>query len=318
MKLKITILSVGCGDAALLGEETTGALSRGRQVILRTEKNGISAWLEARSIPFLSLDSLYDEAEDFDTLCDTIASFLWTKAKAAPVVYAVTDALSDGSVSAIYRAKPDNGEVEIIPGTGLAELYLPAFRSALPESDLRIVSAERFLRTRFDPDGNLLILELDNALLAGDIKLRLSEHLPDDFELLFMRDESFCILIHLYELDRQPAYDHRTALFIPSCPMENRGGFTTEDLHYGLRLLRNRTLLSRTGSPHLSLEPSLCEIAEKCTEAMETDDSETLKEALGDLLLQCMIHADIAENHDEFTKSEMMDALIRRIRDEID
>lgn len=315
MKPKITILTVGYGDGCLLGKETADALTGARQLVLRTEKNGISAWLKARSVPYTSLDSLYESAEDFDSLCRSIASFLWTKADDGPVTYAVTDVLTDGSVSALFRSRPENGEVEILPGTGLMDLCLPALRSAIPEADLRMVSAERFLRTRFDPDGSLLVVEMDSALLAGEIKLRLSERLPDDFDLLFMRDESSAKRIPLYELDRQPAYDHRTALFVPSCPPEKRGGFTRDDLPYALRLFRQQSPCKQ-GTPHAALKPTLLETAERCTSAMEANDSEALMESLGDLLFQCMLHAETAENFDEFTQNEMVDSLIRRIRPE--
>ncbi len=311
MKPKITVLSVGYGDASLFGKATEDALTSARQLVLRTEKNAVSIWLESRGIPFTSLDSLYETAEDFDSLCESIASLLWEKAEKAPLTYAVTDALTDGSVASLLRAKPDNGAVEILPGTGLADLYLPAFRSELPEADLRIVSAERFLRTRWDPDGSLLVTEVDNALMAGEIKLRLSERLPDGFELVFMRDETAKKRIPLYELDRQREYDHRTALFIPACPAENRGGYTPDDLDYALRLF-----LGTTKGAQQDAGPSLAEAAKRCDTAVETNDAEALKEALGDLLLRCMARADAAEEYDEFTKNEMMDSLIRRIRGE--
>lgn len=316
MKPKITILTVGYGNDCLLGKETADALTGARLLVLRTEKNGISAWLKARSVPYISLDSLYESAEDFDSLYSSIAAFLWSKADEGPVTYAVTDVLTDGSVTALFRSKPENGEVKILPGTGLMDLFLPAFRSAVPEADLRMVSAERFLRTRFDPDGNLLIVEMDSALLAGEVKLRLSERLPDDFDLLFMRDESSLKRIHLYELDRQPAYDHRTSLFVPSCPAEKRDGFTRDDLPYALRLFRQQSPYCLQGTPHTAMKPTLLDAAERCTSAMKANDSEALMESLGDLLLQCMLHAEIAEDFDEFTRNEMMDSLIRRIRPE--
>lgn len=83
-----------------------------------------------------------------------------------------------------------------------------------------------------------------------------------------------------------------------------------------------RTLRAPGGCPwdaeqsHASLKRYLLEEAYEVIEAIDSNDTEHLKEELGDLLLQPVFHAAIAEENGEFTIDEVLqainDKLIRR------
>jgi len=82
------------------------------------------------------------------------------------------------------------------------------------------------------------------------------------------------------------------------------------------------TLRSEDGCPwdinqdHLSLRRHLIEESYEVVHAIETGDSEHLKEELGDLLLQVLFHAQIGKEADEFDISDVLkginEKLIRR------
>ncbi|HYS42343.1 MAG TPA: MazG nucleotide pyrophosphohydrolase domain-containing protein, partial [Geobacteraceae bacterium] len=60
---------------------------------------------------------------------------------------------------------------------------------------------------------------------------------------------------------------------------------------------------------HESLKRYLIEEAYEVIEAIDTNDPELLKEELGDLLLQPVFHAAIAEEKGEFTMDEVLAAI---------
>ena len=83
-----------------------------------------------------------------------------------------------------------------------------------------------------------------------------------------------------------------------------------------------KTLRSPGGCPwdkkqtHESLIKCLREESEEVIKAIENNDTENLQEELGDLLLQVVFHANLAEEQGKFTISDVIkginDKLIRR------
>ena len=100
--------------------------------------------------------------------------------------------------------------------------------------------------------------------------------------------------------------------------MENK----TEQGRFELLMEIMRKLRAPGGCPwdaeqsHQSLKRYLLEEAYEVIEAIDAKDDSHLKEELGDLLLQPVFHAAIAEERDAFTMNEVLDAindkLIRR------
>lgn len=64
---------------------------------------------------------------------------------------------------------------------------------------------------------------------------------------------------------------------------------------------------------HESMEGCLEEECYEVIDAVRTKDLENLKEELGDVLLQVLMHAQIAEEEAEFTLEEIVDGLARKL-----
>ncbi|WP_216917858.1 MazG family protein [Nocardia noduli] len=64
---------------------------------------------------------------------------------------------------------------------------------------------------------------------------------------------------------------------------------------------------------HDSLRPYLLEETYELLDAIQDDDAETIKEELGDLLLQVLFHSRIAEAAGEFTVDEVAAALVAKL-----
>jgi tetrapyrrole methylase family protein/MazG family protein len=107
----------------------------------------------------------------------------------------------------------------------------------------------------------------------------------------------------LYEIDRSPHIGMLTSLYIPPLG-ENTSFEAFQELVAHLR--------APDGCPwdreqtHQSLRPHLLEEAYEVLAALDEDDAEALGEELGDLLLQIVLHAQIASEYGEFTMSDVI------------
>ena len=310
MKPSITVVSVGPGDPDLLNLRTVQALKESKSLFLLTGRHGIAFWLSSQGIPFSTLDAFYESTEDFDELQRSISSYLWEQASSCPLVYAVPDVPTDLSVRSLFRCKPSGASVRVIPGTGYADVYVSLALGDLADSELRTLSAYDFLSKEADPDCPILITEIDNPLLAGQLKIRLSEMYDDEYDVVFFQGEQRPIRIPLFMLDRRNHYDHQSAVFIPSAPYLRRKHFVLRDLMSIMDTLR-----SPEGCPwdrvqtHRSLRPYLIEEAWECAAAIDQEDMDHLAEELGDLLFQIVFHASIGRTFEEFTINDIITSI---------
>lgn len=79
------------------------------------------------------------------------------------------------------------------------------------------------------------------------------------------------------------------------------------------------TLLGENGCPwdraqtHTSLRPHLLEEADEVCEAIDNSDMAGLKEELGDLLLQVILHSRIAAKEGHFNLADVLDSLTEKL-----
>jgi len=310
MITSITVVSLGPGDPELLNRKTVRTVLNADNLILLTERHLSAGWIASQGKTYTTLDDLFESSEDFDGFHAAAASLLWSKACASSVVFAVPDASTDLTVRTLFRTKPDGGILEIVPGTGYQDAYLSASMGWLPDPDLRVVTATDLLSADYDPNVALLVLELDNALLAGQVKVFLSDLLDDGQEVVLLQGGSSVSAIPLYELDRRDSYDHQTAVLVPSSGLPERTRFVLQDLVRIMDILR-----SPEGCPwdreqtHRSLRPYLTEEAWECVASIDQEDMFHLSEELGDLLFQIIFHSSIGKSFDEFTLNDVISSI---------
>ena len=310
----VTILSVGPGDPDFLNEKTKRILfarDNANPVILRTRRHSLSALLDNQEIPYRTLDDLYDRFDNFDDLSAAIAESVWEAAvESGSVIYAVPDILTDHSVDDVYAKCPSSGKVLSIPGFSYADYYLSACRGIIPTADIRICPAADFDGFSLDPSRPILITELNDPITAGEIKSALSLYVDDETPVCFFAADGLPHSVPLFELDRQPRYDHLSAVAVPGTDVMNRTWKTLNDLLRIMDILR-----SPDGCPwdriqtHESLKPYLVEEAWEVVDAIEQQDSTHLAEELGDLLFQIVFHASIGKSFDEFTMTDIISGI---------
>ena len=315
MKSEIIIVSIGQGDPDLLNAKTIRMLRESNRLLLRTCRHPITAWLESNNIVYQTLDHFYDDADDFDHLNSMIADHIFQEASGSTVVYAVPDSLTDSTVKMLFRTKPDHIRITVIPGIGSFDLHLSSSLQYLKDSSVQIVSAYDLLSSfSYDPRISLLITELDNIILAGQVKITLSNLLEDEHIVYLLRENRDPLSLPLYMLDRQQHINHFSALLIPGSDYLHREKYVLRDLAEIMNRLR-----SPEGCPwdrqqtHYSLRPFLIEEAWECVAAIDEEDYYHLAEELGDLLFQVVFHASIGNDYDEFTLNDVISSICAKM-----
>lgn len=96
--------------------------------------------------------------------------------------------------------------------------------------------------------------------------------------------------------------------------MKNKEKYSYNDLLEIIQILR-----SKNGCPwdlkqtHNSLLPNLLEETYEVIDAIKKNNKDSLKEELGDLLLQIVFHARISEEDNEFTMEEVIDGICKKL-----
>lgn len=308
---KITIVGLGNGpgDLTLAGLQ---ALEGARQLVLRTGRHDTAAWLTDRGMAFTTLDSLYDEAEDFEDLAARAAELLSDMSQTGPVVYAVPGdgALFDGTVEALL-ARPELS-VSVIPGVSAAAAALSTAGGLAPRRGALLLAAAAELDAlRIDGRTPLLVTQLNDPLAAGDVKLKLSAVYGDGAPCVFLTPGK-ARAIRLHELDRQPAIDHDSCVFISG--REDSAPLTFDDLTDIMARLRapGGCAWDREQTHH-SLRRFLLEECYEALDAMERQDPAALRDELGDLLMQVVFHSQIAAERGDFDSLAVTDSICRKM-----
>ena len=159
-------------------------------------------------------------------------------------------------------------------------------------------------------DRNALIREVDTRELAAEVKLKLMDCYPEESEIYVRAGDGGIEKTSLVELDRLPAYDHRLSVLVPAqreLTKLERYGF--DELNRVIHILR-----SPGGCPwdrkqtHKTLRTNLVEESYEAVDAIDREDMDALYDELGDVLLQIVLHAEIAREHGEFTIGDVTTA----------
>lgn len=102
-----------------------------------------------------------------------------------------------------------------------------------------------------------------------------------------------------------------------SCSVKTDPPFRKGNLHKLIRVMR--MLRGAKGCPwdrrqdHYSLRPYLVEEAYEVIDAIDSGDSESLRDELGDLLLQVVFHAQIADENNLFDMGDVIDGIVKKL-----
>ena len=308
----ITIIGLGPGPIKHLTLGAWDKIQRTETLYLRTSRHPCVAHLPT-SLCCVSFDEIYDAHEQFEQVYDEIAERVLKLARRdGVVVYAVPGdpLVGEASVSKIIdSARSAAIDVELIPGVSFVEPCL-ALLGVDALDGLQIVDALS-VAAQYHPPINpalpALLAQVYSRAVASDLKLTLMNQYPDEFMVKLIHsagnDDAHIETIPLYEIDRSSRIGITTALYLP--PLGELTSF--ESLQNIIAHLR-----SPEGCPwdreqtHKSLRPFLIEEAYEVLESLDAGDPEALYKEMGDLLLQILLHTQIAIDEGEFSMSDVL------------
>ncbi|GAB4425523.1 MAG: nucleoside triphosphate pyrophosphohydrolase [Anaerolineales bacterium] len=315
----ITILGLGPGNPAHLTREAWNLLSSAEEIWLRTRQHLTVASLPA-ALKLHSFDHLYENEESFEQVYTSIVQkVLELGRRPEGVIYAVPGHpfVAEATGPEILRLARDEGLATVIIN-GLSFLE-PAF-SALeldPYPKLTLFDALELGSAHvpaFPPEMPVLVAQVYSRLVASEVKLTLSTVYPDEHPVRLVHGagtaDELVEELKLYEIDRSKHIGLLTCLYVP--PLEE--GTSFEAFQEVVARLR-----APDGCPwdreqtHESLRTHLLEETYEALSAIDADDIAGMEEEFGDLLLQIVLHAQIAAEEGEFTAN----SLIKKIHDKI-
>ena len=301
----ITVIGAGLREGEIT-LEAAEALKSGKKIIMHTQRIGCTDYLNKSGIAFESLDALYESCEDFDEHAERAAAAVMAAAEQEDVIYVVYD-VRDRSVQ---RLSALDKKCRIIAGPPVEGALF-----GLLDGATRLLEASDWEQFRLSPADNALVREINSRELASEVKLKLMECYSDESRVFLLSGDGRISRLPLYDLDRAKSYDHRSCALIPA---ERE---LTKLQHYGFdELVRIMHILQNPGGcpwdqkqTHESLRPFLLEETYEVIDAVNADDETHLCEELGDILMQVVMHAEIAQRHGEFQIGDVTSAICEKM-----
>jgi tetrapyrrole methylase family protein/MazG family protein len=316
--MSITIVGLGPGDPELLTRRAWRVLSEASEVYLRTARHpGIEA---LPPTTYRNFDDLYDQAENFDTLYKRIAAqVVELGQRDTGVTYAVPGhpLMGETTVTHILKlAAEAHVPVTIVDGLSFLEPTLNAVGidglDGLQIHDA--IDLAVLHHPPLNPDLPVILAQVYSHAIASDVKLTLANQYPDEHLVTLIHGagtaQQALETVPLWRVDHSKQISHLTSLYVP--PLPRAGSF--ERFQETIAHLR-----APEGCPwdqkqtHLSLRQYLLEETYEALEAIDAEDSEALKEELGDVLLQIVLHSQIAVDDGEFRMADILEGINTKI-----
>ena len=316
----ITIVGLGPGPFGCLSLDTWDVLRQAPVLILRTAVHPTVEELQQRGLVWTSFDELYERGKDFDSIYAAMADDVISQAeKDENVVFAVpgSPSVAEKAVGLIrITAAQRKIPLRILPGMSFLEVLCNRL-GIDPQTGLTLVDAQDAGALPPDLTTSLVFTQVFSPYVASELKLSLMERLEDEQEVVVARhlglpDESVQAM-PLFEMDRQGGFDHLTSVYVPAGPMRQR----PFDLTPVVDVMA--TLRAPGGCPwdieqtHASLRRYIVEEVYEVLEAIDEQNPEHLCEELGDLLLQIVFHARMAEECKLFGMQDVVTAVTEKL-----
>ena len=316
---RITVVGLGPGDASLLTVEARDVLAAAPEVWLRTARHPTVAGLPAGP-RYESFDALYESLDTFDAVYDAIvARVLELARRPEGALYAVPGhpLVGEATVRGLLdRAPMDGIDVRVLPAvsfvdTALVALGLDPLAGGLLVLDALALGDHRRLLV---PERPTLIAQLYDRRAATQAKLALLESYPPEHPVRLLRASGTADAgvddVPLAALDRSDAFDHLTTLYLPPVPL-----MLDVRSFEGVRAIVARLRAPEGGCPwdleqtHETLKRFLLEEAYEALDALDEGEPARMAEELGDLLMQVVLHAQVAEDDGEFAIEDVLGAI---------
>lgn len=242
-------------------------------------------------------------------------------AAAGEIVYAVPGhpMVAEKTVQLLKARCPDEGvELQLLGGESFLDQAFVRLGFD-PIEGFQLLDGSSLSAYQLNPLLHTVVGQVYDSLTASDVKLTLMELYPDDHPVIVghalgVEGQESILRIPLYELDRVEGYGNLSLVWVPRTDSDAVRNRTFARLHEIVDILR-----SPEGCPwdreqtHQSIRKNLIEETYEVIETIDEDDPEHMREELGDLLLQIMLHSQMEAEEGGFTVFDVIEGLNEKL-----
>lgn len=311
--MTVHVVGLGPGSSDLLTADTRQLLASGMQVLLRTRRHPTVDELDPGA-RWPSCDDLYETAAAFDDVYAAVARRALALAAQSDLVFAVPGhpLVAERSVSQLMQMAGATGcPVIVHPAVSFVDVAVAAL--GIDGGNLQVCDA---LALRVDAQRPALVAQVHGRDIASALKLQLLDIYPPEHPVSVLRNlgtaSQSVAGTPLASLDHEPFGYLHCVYLPPLAPEDDTRRFD------GLFAIIER-LHAPGGCPwdreqtHESLRPHLLEETYELLEAIDRGEPAAIAEELGDVLLQVLMHAAVAERLDEFAFGDITDHIARKL-----
>lgn len=315
----IILVGLGPGDPELMTRQAWQVLEPAGEVYLRTRQHPAVSALPAGTQVY-SFDELFDDKQDVGAAGERIVEQVLSLGKRPQgVIYAVPGhpLVADQTGTAIARRAQREGiPLQVVAGISTIDAALTALGvDILPHT--AVVDALELAGAHvppFSPAAPAVIARLSSPALAAAVRQTLSAVYPAEQRVFLVHapgsSEEKVEERALTEIDRSESAGPLTVLYVPALGAASSfEGFQEIIAH----------LRAPDGCPwdreqtHQSLRQNLLEETYEVLAALDDQDPQAMCEEFGDLLLQIVLHAQIAAEAGEFNVNEVLHGIYTKI-----
>lgn len=318
----ITVVGLGAGDLDQLPFGIYRTLKAAKQLYLRTKEHPVVAELVAEGISIASFDEVYEQHDAFSDVYTAIVEQLFARVtEAGSLVYAVPGhpLVAERTVQLLLAEGPKRGvKIEIGGGQSFIDPLFARLHID-PIEGFALLDGTALAAHQVSPGLHTIIAQVYDAFVASDVKLTLMEVLPDDYEVTVgtavgVAGQEIIETVPLYELDRLDHFGNLSLVYVPPAKDEKVSYRQFSYLKEIVAILR-----SPDGCPwdreqtHQSIRKNLIEETYEVLETIDDDDPDAMCEELGDLLMQIMLHSQMAAEDGYFSVDDVVATLNEKL-----
>lgn len=310
---EMVVVGLGLGGKDGIPMGAWEAMRAAGTLMLRTEKHPAAGWLREQGIHFHTYDALSDD--------QAIAEDLLRRMREGEgIVYAVPGhPFVEKTVKLLQeRCAAEGVRLKWIGSESFLDRAVAVFGFD-PSDGFQLVAVDALNARRLQPHYHLLITQVSDRRAASAVKRALMELYPGDFlvaaaHALGTDAEERIERVPLHALDTLEGYGASSVVYVPAADRDEVHYRTFEKLHEIVSVLR-----SPEGCPwdreqtHRSLRKYFIEEVFEAVETIDNEDIDAMREELGDVLLQIMLHSQIEEEQGRFSVYDVIAGLSEKL-----
>lgn len=253
----------------------------------------------------VSLCEMFQGCVSYEQLDKKIADYLLCRsAEGKNVVFlSVGDGYSDTAIALAGKSEA----IKVIPG--VADCRARALGSSFTTLSAYDLPASMTVDTRLP----LVVYQIDDRFVAGDVKLFLMKFYPEDCSVTLACGADTKEIV-LEDLDRTDIKQGSSIYIAPVSDLTEKRRYGWNDL-----LFIMERLVAPDGCPwdkaqtHDSICINMLEEAYEAVDAIKNQDTANLREELGDVILQSVFHANMSEREGEFDINDVISDLCEKL-----